>query len=351
MNGKAERLGQTLHQKASTMLKDSGLSIIYWPELISTANSLRNRQPVTGREVTPYEANIGRKPQLGHLQRVGQYRYAQVRKPNTGWKKFQDRAIRCILLGYKGDHIYRMLTPNNKVLTFSNVKWIDNEAPTLAVFESEDTSALALDFQSSKRQCPLLLVSDRIFELKNESEPSSIINPPPSSTTSSISSIALLTSLSTSSTTAPRAITRQLAKKLCSWNIESQSPLDPFSLLALISAASSVEPSEPKTYKKAVSNQNAYRKDWQRGMQKEIDSINKNKMWIVTDLPIGQVALDGKLVYKIKRGPDGEITHYKARWVVKRFQQREGINYHETFASVVKPMSYKAIFAIATARD
>lgn len=33
------------------------------------------------------------------------------------------------------------------------------------------------------------------------------------------------------------------------------------------------------------------------------------------------------------------------------FQQKEGINYAETFAFVVKPMSYKAIFVIAAAKN
>lgn len=117
------------------MMKDSGLNIVYWPELINTANYLRNCQPVTEREMTPYKANVGRKPQLGHLRRIRQVGYAQVQKPNTGWKKFQDRVIRCVLLGYEGDHIYRMLTPDNKVLTFSNVKWIDNTIPYVLPLE------------------------------------------------------------------------------------------------------------------------------------------------------------------------------------------------------------------------
>ena len=33
------------------------------------------------------------------------------------------------------------------------------------------------------------------------------------------------------------------------------------------------------------------------------------------------------------------------------FQQREGIDYAETFSFVVKPMSYKVIFAIAVAKN
>jgi hypothetical protein len=65
----------------------------------------------------------------------------------------------------------------------------------------------------------------------------------------------------------------------------------------------------------------------------------------------GRRVLRGKWVYKLKRGPQGEIIRYKARWVVRRFEQEEGIDYKETFASVVKPMSYKALFAIAAALD
>lgn len=55
-NGAVERLGQTLHGMAGAMLKESGLSMKYWLELIFTSNNLRNRLPVVGRSITPYEA-------------------------------------------------------------------------------------------------------------------------------------------------------------------------------------------------------------------------------------------------------------------------------------------------------
>lgn len=45
------------------------------------------------------------------------------------------------------------------------------------------------------------------------------------------------------------------------------------------------------------------------------------------------------------------MQKYKARWVVRGFKQVEGSDYAETFAAVVKPMSYKALFAIAAAMD
>ena len=37
--------------------------------------------------------------------------------------------------------------------------------------------------------------------------------------------------------------------------------------------------------------------------------------------------------------------------MVRSFQQQKGIDYNETFVSVVKPMLYKALFIIAAARD
>lgn len=86
-------------------------------------------------------------------------------------------------------------------------------------------------------------------------------------------------------------------------------------------------------------------------MQDEIDSLTENKTWSLSTLPSRSRALEGNWVYKIKRGPAGEILHFTARWVVKGFPQREGIDYNEIFASVVRSISYKAIFAICAARD
>ena len=36
---------------------------------------------------------------------------------------------------------------------------------------------------------------------------------------------------------------------------------------------------------------------------------------------------------------------------MKEFEQEESFEYYETFATVVKPISYKALFAIASALD
>jgi hypothetical protein len=88
-------------------------------------------------------------------------------------------------------------------------------------------------------------------------------------------------------------------------------------------------------------------------MDDEVQSLHDNNTWILRERARinGRRVLRGKWVFKLKRGPDGSIQKYKARWVVRGFEQEEGTDYTDTFAAVVKPMSYKALFAIAAAMD
>ena len=106
---------------------------------------------------------------------------------------------------------------------------------------------------------------------------------------------------------------------------------------------------EPKTLRQARDDPSW--ESWRKAMKEEYESLVVNTTWSLILPPKGRRVLSGKWVYKLKRGPDGSVVRYKARWVVRGFEQQEGIDYQETFASVVKPMSYKAIFAIAAALD
>ena len=56
--------------------------------------------------------------------------------------------------------------------------------------------------------------------------------------------------------------------------------------------------------------------------------------------------LTAKWAFKQKRDIEGNIKRYKARWVAKGFQQREGVDYFETFAALVKPQINKIFFAM-----
>ena len=77
-------------------------------------------------------------------------------------------------------------------------------------------------------------------------------------------------------------------------------------------------------------------------MKDEMDSLLGNQTWELTELPIGKKTLHNKWVYRIKNEHNGS-KRYKARLVVKRFQQKKGIDYSEIFSPVVKMSTIRLV--------
>ncbi|GKD90938.1 ribonuclease H-like domain-containing protein [Tanacetum coccineum] len=99
---------------------------------------------------------------------------------------------------------------------------------------------------------------------------------------------------------------------------------------------------EPQTYQEAFLDSNRI-----NAMNNEMKALNRNRTWIVTDLPLNKKPIGCKWVYKIKYKSNGEIERYKARLVAKRYSQREGIDYDETFSLVVKMTTVRCLIALA----
>lgn len=74
--------------------------------------------------------------------------------------------------------------------------------------------------------------------------------------------------------------------------------------------------------------------------------INNETQDVVDKGTIISPLLSSKQVFTIKRGINSQIKRFKVRQVVRGFEQREGINYSETFAAVVKVLSYRILFAL-----
>ena len=86
---------------------------------------------------------------------------------------------------------------------------------------------------------------------------------------------------------------------------------------------------------------------WRRAMQDEFDALQANDTWTLVPRPSGVNLVTGKWVFRHKFKSDGSLDRYKARWVLRGFTQRPGIDYDETFSLVVKPATIRTVLTLA----
>ena len=101
---------------------------------------------------------------------------------------------------------------------------------------------------------------------------------------------------------------------------------------------------DPLIYREAIFRPDAAK--WSEAMQKELNFLLENNIWTLQQAPAERHVLKGKWVYKKKLA--GTSIKYKARWVVKGYEQEAGVDYNETYASVINRISVKCLLALIT---
>ncbi|GAU17221.1 hypothetical protein TSUD_324240 [Trifolium subterraneum] len=90
---------------------------------------------------------------------------------------------------------------------------------------------------------------------------------------------------------------------------------------------------------------------WINAMTEEMDSIEKNDIWSLVDLPRGKKAIDVKWMFKVKLYTQGEVTRYKARLIARWFLQKEGIDFDEVFAPVARIETIRLVVGLANSNN
>jgi hypothetical protein len=375
-NGAAERLNQTLYDKAfpSMLWCHHTIPSSFWPESVRHSNWLRNRLPVKSLETdshearTPYMLATGRPNSGPEYSRVFGcdvwYRPGSQKK----FRSFEDeKGIPGHFVGFDSKHVIRIRDKQSgRLVRATVVHFQESQSTTLADTDGYRTKRRRVEMDSDsdsedENDRPLRYV---VWE-NDESLPLVPAHRQSRRHEKRLAKERAHTQRQEQSSIPPRRSKRlinsggpHIPRRYQQPDLRAHLAI-PFlseaatnvkdSLFAMLSKITTTELYEPTSWEEANTREDA--EQWILACKDEINSLLQNETWKLVQRPHSRKVLEGKWVYRYKRGLGGSILRRKARWVVKGYEQTPGVDYNETFASVVKPMSYKALFAIAAALD
>lgn len=348
-NGVAERANRTLVEMARCLLVSSGLPQSLWGEATNTATYIRNRAPtrVLGN-ITPYERWHGRKPSVFHLKTFGCDAISLQKGPKPKGSKFMPKGIKMKFVGYqnttKGYRLYN--TSSRKIVIARDVIFFEDSFEKTLSCESGEPELFCTE---------ILRTTDIVNNQDNEDvESISSTTSLPESTSSDVSMIDLTENanaavISTESsdieTEREESVVINNKRKRGKLIVPiSDRVLRPRKVVENVEMLNSII-ENPQTIADALNSESS--DEWKDAMQKEYDSLIKNKTWTLVDRPNGKNIIGCKWVFALKRKPNGEVEKYKARLVAHGCSQKYNVDYQETFAPVVRHSVIRLFLSLA----
>ena len=84
-----------------------------------------------------------------------------------------------------------------------------------------------------------------------------------------------------------------------------------------------------------------------KAMDEEMQALSKNQTLEVVNLKKGIKPVGCRWVFMVKYYSNGAIQRYKSRLVAKGYIQTYGVDYKETFSSVVKMNTIQTLISLA----
>ncbi|XP_019157453.1 PREDICTED: uncharacterized protein LOC109154023 [Ipomoea nil] len=102
---------------------------------------------------------------------------------------------------------------------------------------------------------------------------------------------------------------------------------------------------DPTCYSQAVGHPH-----WREAMDQVFNALLHNHTWRLVPPEPHMNIIGYKWVFRTKRTADGSVERYKARLVVKGFNQVAGEDFFDTFSPVVKPTTVRMLFSLAISK-
>ena len=117
-----------------------------------------------------------------------------------------------------------------------------------------------------------------------------------------------------------------------------------------LNSAEEIAIEEPASYREAVKGSD--NSNWIKDIEKEMDSLIKNKTWTLVPNPGNRRLVSCKWIFKRKKGiPGAEASRFKAILVARGFTQKECVDFTEVFSHVVKHSSIRMLLSMVALTD
>nr|KYP74877.1 Retrovirus-related Pol polyprotein from transposon TNT 1-94 [Cajanus cajan] len=327
-NGVAERKNRTIMNMVRSMLIGRQVPKIFWPEATKWCVHILNRSPTAVvQDQTPEEAWSGVKPSVGYFRVFGCL--AHVHTLDQQRIKLDDKSKQCVLFGVSDESkAYRLFDPVNKKIIISkdvifeehkSWNWEQNKAENqLEIVEWEEHEGNSTEIQ---------------FEDKSNNEEQQ-------GTESQSAGTNVRNKSHTQILEIPTKGRARRHRREPVWMTDYEKG-EGLSYINNTSAMLVTE-TDPVTVEEAVKS-----KKWRDAMVKEMEAIERNQTWELTDVPKGVKPIGVKWVFKTKHKENGEIDKFKARLVAKGYAQHYGVDYTEVFAPVAKVDTIRIILSMA----
>ncbi|KAJ9520578.1 hypothetical protein QJQ45_007436 [Haematococcus lacustris] len=378
MNGSAERVNRTIMECVRAMMLASGVPAFCWGFGVMAAAHVHNLRPVAGKPCTPHEACFGSPPDIHHLRVWGCPAWVHDSEPSS---KLASRGIKGVFVGYEeGGKAYQVWAEGrlyvSKSVVFDEQAVLRRFAPVSCAPAPSDLvappSAVAPRGGGSAAGEQGGMEQGRMGSGGGTPAVTPTVTPARHSanrgggSSDSNSGGGGQAGSRGGPPAAPDSsggdgVGAGWASLGGAGGLGSSGGMEtgtPDTVPALRPALVPPERRRSERVRKrvefpdseAMSRPDA--EEWGRAMDAEMASQHANQTWVLVSRQPGMSVLPGRWVLKVKRGSEGSIVKYKARWVVKGFRQRDGVDYFEdaVFAPVVMHTTQRLIFALAVQR-
>ncbi|KAM1740938.1 hypothetical protein ACFX12_011118 [Malus domestica] len=368
-NGVAEKKNRHLLEVVRASLYGANMHYKFWGEALCSTTYLINPTPSSTLQYqTPLQTlnHLLTIPSISNLEsRVfGCVAYVQV-YPHQ-WGKFDPCAFRCVFLGYsdtkKG---YKCFHPPTQTLyIIANVQFQEGETyfakgdieyplqEDNSMFEkdTQDISNIKIVAEISETEINVDKLADDLPHDQSAPEHNQQVT----NQSNSIEIVSESSQIESTNYQLPPRKSRGIPKQLYDPDPRAKVKYPIANHVSLHRLSTSCEAfiNQLSTVSIPCSVEDAMKDArWTCAMNEEMEALQKNFTWELTNLPKGKKSVGCRWIYTVKFNADGIMEQYKARLVAKGYTQTYDIDYRENFAPVPKISTIRVLLSLTANLD